>query len=213
MNNRKKPKFQIGDTIVVGIYGTVGKVTDIKRLEEEILYEVNESEGLFREEVLFSLTEYEGILVDKEQIDIQYLFFFGDLVKVDGFENDLFKVVGIRTEIWRYKEDAWEEIVYELNRVKDGEWLEADEEDLSLIADGSYADIFLQKYNFLFPKNRPLALNSPDYTNNQLVDYLLDRYNDYKILYQLFEDQDYVRKMTDILQQLKKSSLSKDETT
>ncbi len=32
MGNRKKPKYKIGDTVVITIYGTVGKITDIKIL-------------------------------------------------------------------------------------------------------------------------------------------------------------------------------------
>ncbi|MED3792304.1 hypothetical protein AB1L07_00720 [Niallia alba] len=32
MANRKKPKFKIGDTVVITIYGTVGKITDVKIL-------------------------------------------------------------------------------------------------------------------------------------------------------------------------------------
>lgn len=32
MANRKKPKFKIGDTVVITIYGTVGKVTDVNLL-------------------------------------------------------------------------------------------------------------------------------------------------------------------------------------
>ncbi|MEK4824658.1 hypothetical protein NSS71_08865 [Niallia sp. FSL W8-0951] len=32
MANRKKPKFKIGDTVVITIYGTVGKITDVKNL-------------------------------------------------------------------------------------------------------------------------------------------------------------------------------------
>jgi len=32
MANRKKPKYKIGDTVVITIYGTVGKVTDINFL-------------------------------------------------------------------------------------------------------------------------------------------------------------------------------------
>ncbi|GAE44321.1 IG hypothetical 18022 [Mesobacillus boroniphilus JCM 21738] len=51
------------------------------------------------------LSEYDGKLLEKEQIDIEYKYFFGDLVQVKGYGSDLFKVVGFRTEIWRYKEE------------------------------------------------------------------------------------------------------------
>jgi hypothetical protein len=29
MDKKKKPKFKIGDTVVITMYGTVGKITDI----------------------------------------------------------------------------------------------------------------------------------------------------------------------------------------
>lgn len=32
MGKDKQPKFSIGDTVVITIYGTVGKITDIKFL-------------------------------------------------------------------------------------------------------------------------------------------------------------------------------------
>lgn len=32
MSKKKKPKYKIGDTVVITIYGTVGKVTDIEFL-------------------------------------------------------------------------------------------------------------------------------------------------------------------------------------
>ncbi|SEN76910.1 hypothetical protein SAMN05192533_12028 [Mesobacillus persicus] len=32
MENRKEPKYNIGDTVVITIYGTVGKVTNVNFL-------------------------------------------------------------------------------------------------------------------------------------------------------------------------------------
>ncbi|MHC8522281.1 hypothetical protein ACPJHQ_14835 [Rossellomorea sp. H39__3] len=127
MKKRKDPRFRVGETVVVTIYGTVGKITDIKKIDGEFLYEVNESEGLFKESALELLESYDGYIFEQEQIDIEYKFLFGDLVVVKGYDEDLFKIVGFRTEIWRYKDDAWEDVIYELMRVTDGEWLEADE--------------------------------------------------------------------------------------
>ena len=63
-------------------------------------------------------------------------------VQVYGYGSDLFKVVGFRTEIWRYKEDAWEDIIYELSRIGDGQWLEASEDELILVADAENANAF-----------------------------------------------------------------------
>ncbi|WP_256218366.1 hypothetical protein [Bacillus sp. MUM 116] len=32
MEKRKKPKYKIGDTVVITMYGTVGKITDVNFL-------------------------------------------------------------------------------------------------------------------------------------------------------------------------------------
>lgn len=219
MEKRKKPKFKIGDTVVIAMYGTVGKITDVKWLDGKYLYEVNNSEGLYVESGLQLLSEYKGKIVEQEQIDIEYKFFFGDLVQVSGYGSDLFKVVGFRTEIWRYKEDAWEDVVYELSRVRDGEWLEASEEELTLVADAESAETFIQKLGLLYLINKqqgPIKL--PKLQNilrkaeveemerkkeqKELIDSLLDIYNDYRILYEMFHDQEYYQVMRVVLRKL-----------
>lgn len=223
MEKRKKPKYKIGDTVVITIYGTVGKITDVKWLDGQFLYEVNKSEGLYVESSLQLLSEYEGKIKDQEQIDIEYKFFFGDLVQVSGYGSELFKVVGFRTEIWRYKEDAWEDVIYELSRVSDGDWLEAGEEELTLVADAENAETFIQKLGFLYLVNKqqtPFKL--PKLENilrkaeveemerkkekKQLIDDLLDIYNDYRILYEMFHDQEYYQVMRVILRKLESIS-------
>ncbi|HEY2421385.1 MAG TPA: hypothetical protein VGI04_08220 [Neobacillus sp.] len=219
MAKRKKPKYKIGDTVVISMYGTVGRITDVKWLEGKYVYEVNKSEGLFLESGLQILSEYDGNVMEKEQIDIEYRFFFGDLVQVSGYAADLFKVVGFRTEIWRYKEDAWEDVIYELSRVSDGEWLEAGEEELTLVADAESADTFIQKLGLLYLVNKQEKnLNQPKSQNivrkaeseeierkkekKTLIDNLLDIYNDYQILFELFHDQEYYQVMRVILRKL-----------
>lgn len=220
MKGRKKPKFKIGDTVVITIYGTVGKITDVKWLDGMHVYGINGSEGLFMESSLQQLSEYEGSIMEKEQIDIEYRYFIGDLVQVKGYGSDLFKVVGFRTEIWRYKEDAWEDVIYELSRISDGEWLEAGEEELTLVADAESADTFIQKLGLLYlvnKKEKPLELKEPIKTNrkaekqvldgkkeiSELIDGLLDIYNDYSYLYQLFGDDEYLQIMRVVLRKLK----------
>ncbi|MBS4173186.1 hypothetical protein [Bacillus sp. FJAT-49736] len=205
MDNKDKPHFKIGDTIVILKYGTVGKISDIKYIDGQYFYEVNEGDGLFRDNGLTLLSDFKGELVDKEQIDIEYKFFFGDLVQVKGYLDELFKVVGFRTEIWRYKEDAWEDIIYELTRVTDGEWLEADENELILVAESDIADSYLKKYGFIYPikkMKQPLLLPSPkDHFTNK-IDALLDMYNDYKTMYGMFSDSYYIDMMDTIKNQL-----------
>ena len=219
MPKRRKPKYKIGDTVVISMYGTVGKITDVKWLDGNYVYEVNKSDGLYVESGLQILSEYEGAVVEQEQIDIEYKFFFGDLVQVAGYGADLFKVVGFRTEIWRYKEDAWEDVIYELSRVSDGEWLEAGEEELTLVADAESADTFIQKLGLLYLVNKQEKTVQKQLPQNiirkaefeeiekkkekkQLIDNLLDIYNDYRILYELFHDQEYYQVMRLILKKL-----------
>ncbi|WP_342431965.1 hypothetical protein [Neobacillus sp. FSL H8-0543] len=220
MKRRNIPKYKVGDTVVISMYGTVGKVTDVKWLDGKFVYEVNKSDGLFVESGLQLLSEFEGTLVEQEQIDIEYQFFFGDLVQVSGYGSDLFKVVGFRTEIWRYKEDAWEDVIYELSRVSDGEWLEAGEEEITLVADAESADTFIQKLGLLYLVNNEEKQVAVSQKQNlvrkaeleaierkkekrQLIDHLLDIFNDYKILYQMFQDQEYYQVMRVILRKLK----------
>lgn len=231
MKRRKIPKYKVGDTVVITMYGTVGKITDVKYIDGNYVYEVNKSDGLFVESGLQLLSEYEGKLMEQEQIDIEYKFFFGDLVQVAGYGSDLFKIVGFRTEIWRYKEDAWEDVIYELSRISDGEWLEAGEEELTLVADAESAETFIQKLGLLYLVNneekqqkqenqeKQIAISKTQNSQNvlrkaeleeierkkekkQLIDHLLDIYNDYKILYGLFHDQEYYQVMRVILRKL-----------
>ena len=78
MGNKKKAKYKVGDTVVITMYGTVGKVTDVKFLEGSFVYEVNHSEGLYLESLLVPIQEYKGdLLQDKEHINIEYKYFFG----------------------------------------------------------------------------------------------------------------------------------------
>jgi hypothetical protein len=219
MKRRKIPKYKVGDTVVITMYGTVGKITDVKWLDGNFVYEVNKSDGLFVESGLQLLSEFEGKLIEQEQIDIEYKYFFGDLVQVKGYGSDLFKVVGFRTEIWRYKEDAWEDVIYELSRISDGEWLEAGEEELTLVADAESADTFIQKLGLLYlvkSEEKQLALPKAQNTHKkaeieeigrkkekkQLIDNLLDIYNDYKTLYELFHDQEYYQVMRVVIRKL-----------
>lgn len=221
MDKQEKPKYKIGDTVVITIYGTVGKVTDVKYLSGVYVYEINNSEGLYMESSLQELSEYEGEIIEKEHIDIDYKYLFGDLVHVQGYGAELFKVVGFRTEIWRYKDNAWEDVIYELSRVSDGEWLEAGEDELTLVADAESADTFIQKLGLLSYVNKQpdlLAQKKPEtknsfrkgekeylkkkYERKELIDGLLDIYNDYRSLYEMFHDKEYEQVMRVVIRKL-----------
>ncbi|WP_243290772.1 hypothetical protein [Bacillus sp. FJAT-47783] len=221
MGRKKKPKFKIGDIVVITIYGTVGTITNIHRMNEDYLYEVNHSDILYFENTLTPLSEFEGNVYESEIIEIQYDFGIGDIVQVNGYGQDLFKVIGIRTELWRYKEDAWEEVRYELVRVRDGEWMEASEEEITMILSQHDAEKFFYHIHMTHllseqtadtaviaqlpipeqPNEKPPSLNQ-----RQLIDSLLDIYNDYKLLYQWFGNAEYKEIMEFIIEHLKKYS-------
>ncbi|MBM7619384.1 hypothetical protein JOC95_001233 [Bacillus tianshenii] len=215
-----KPKYKMGDIVVITIYGTVGKVTDIKQIDGVYVYEVNSSDGLYQEETLAYVSEYEGKVLVTERLDIKYLYFIGDIVHVTGYGTELFKIVGFRTEIWRYKEDSWEDIIYELTRLSDGEWLEAGEEELTMVVHHDHAEILIHKLglSYMFNKeNTSLELYNPMTGTNKhykkeefnqeyqrIIDGLLDVYNDYKVLYDIFGDQEYKEVMNLVVTNLKK---------
>lgn len=230
MGNKKKAKYKVGDTVVITMYGTVGKITDVKFLEGSFVYEVNHSDGLYMESLLVPIDEYKGnILQEKELINIEYRFFFGDLVQVVGYEEEYFKVIGFRTEIWRYKENAWEDIIYELSRLSDGEWLEANEDELILIADAHSADVYFQKLGLVYPakKYSTEKESNPQHSNKktewktlqeykeqrQLIDHLLDLYNDYSVLFTNFKDEEYKKIMLLTLLKLKGITNQLDKQT
>jgi hypothetical protein len=229
MGRRRKAKFQLNDTVVIMIYGTVGKITDVKWLDGTYVYEVNRSEGLYKESSLKLLSEYDGEIVEKEHIDIEYKFFIGDIVQVKGQGSDFFKIIGFRTEIWRYKEDAWEDIIYELARVGDGEWMEAAEHELVLLADVENAEAFMQKLGLLYfikkqngqeANELTLSLEKKEINNNdngqnreEQINRLLDIYNDYRYLYEWFQDDEYLHTMKATIRELKKLSVNGDKSS
>jgi hypothetical protein len=224
MGKRKEAKFKKGDTVVITMYGTVGNITDVKYIDGTYVYEVNHSKGLYIESTLQHVFEYKGeVQFDKEQINIEYKFFFGDLVQVEGYGGEYFKVVGFRTEIWRYKENAWEDVIYELSRISDGDWLEAHEEELTLIADAERAEKIIQKLGLLQPMKKklqkvenasalPASRKSEKETieliaeKKQLIDDLLDLYNDYRSLSEMFEDDEYQHVLNLAIMKIKKLS-------
>lgn len=179
------------------------------------VYEVNNHDGLYVENTLQAINDFEGKTFEKEWIELNYKFTFGDLVQVTGYEKEIFRVVGLRTEVWRYKNDAWEDTVYELSRITDGEWLEADESDLTLLATAQTANLILKKLKQ--DKNVLTKLDlekiksihdmhrSQDRTDKkEIINGLLDVYNDYEALYLLFKDEEYKIVMDLVMKNLTK---------
>ena len=159
-----------------------------------------------------SSQEYDGGESQFEQLLIEYKYSFGDLVKVKGCENDLFKIVGFRTEVWRYKEDAWEDIIYEMTRIPDGEWLEAHEEELKLVAEQQETEKILKKLDLLLISSSVKQKKLPTPVSPEtLIDHLLDELNDYQLLYQHFHDENYRMKIKRIKEKLKQVQLFRSQ--
>lgn len=202
MARKKQPKYNVGDIVVITLYGTVGKITNMKVLDGVYVYEVNNHDGFYVEQTLQHVTEQDMKKSDTEWIELNYNFTFGDLVQVTGYDKDVFRIVGFRTEVWRYKNDAWEDTIYELSRITDGEWLEADESDLTLLANAQTANAILKKMKQDKAGMNKLDLGKLKSINNskkvsvktnrqEIIDGLLDIYNDYQLLFDTFKDEEY----------------------
>jgi hypothetical protein len=218
--NKKIPKYKVGDTVVIVMYSTVGTVTNVHQIDQHYLYEVNHSEILYFENAIQLYSEYTGKVIDSEKIEIEFQYHIGDIVQVKGYEEELFKVVGFRTEIWRYTEDGWEDIIYELMRINDGEWLEASEEELVFVLGKKQAGTFVQLslMHIVSPESKAMeqllakekltkqepAARKVKRSKRDIVDELLDIYNDYLSLYDMFGDPEYKEMMDFIIDSLNK---------
>lgn len=72
-------------------------------------------------------------------------FNFGDIVRVNGYWPRLFEIDGMRIEDWRYKDEQWTDIVYEVYDVVSSDWIECAEEDITLVAEADQAEEYLAK--------------------------------------------------------------------
>ncbi len=219
MSKRKKPKFQIGDIVVMVLYGVVGEITKFKELEHSYVYEIDGNDGFYLESSLMHLDEFNGKDFDYEQINIDYKFFFGDLVQVPNTGSALYKVIGFRTEIWRYKDESWEDVIYELARTSDGDWLECAEDEMILIAEAKDAERYLKKQDSniggkssgnkqLGRKKKPvtkeiIVKQLTDAQKKDKIDQLLDLYTDYRHLKNQFGDEEFDKVLKMIVKKLK----------
>lgn len=218
MKNKNRPKFKIGDIVVIIMYGTVGTITKLHFVDHQYAYEVNHGDILYYENALQLFSDYEGSLIETEKINIDVHYQIGDIVLVKGYGSSLFRIVGVRTEVWRYAEDGWEELTYELNRMSDGEWLEATEDEMSLMISNQEAESFMQQlhlHNTISDESRYYASMIHSYIGlestkqpveeenyKKLIDEMLDIYNDYDTLFKMFHDEEYKDMMNLILKSL-----------
>jgi hypothetical protein len=204
MSGPKRPKFSVGDIVVNTLYGTVGTITDIQQIDDTFLYEINHSRSLFMEHMLVLLSDFDGDLWITEEIEVELPFFLGEIVRVRDYGDHLFKVVGVRTEIYRYHGEGWEETIYELQRLIDGWEIEVHMEDMIPLADDEETSIILIQDIVLSAPMKTYALLSSAEEAAKLpsIDELLDMYNDYKFLYEWFRDEQYKQMMETVVKRL-----------
>lgn len=206
MSKHEQPKFCIGDRVVISHSGKSSEIMKIYQIGGEWFYQLKEHQDLYLEKNLQSLKEYKKSSTQKqENIQIDYRFQFGDIVRVRGYGQDLFVIIGFRAEIWRYKDSAWEDFIYECSRLHDGAWIEAGEEELTYITNEENAKKLLTAKKQT-NQRKPLLM-SPQKTANRKqemenIDSLLDLYNDYQYLYLNFGEMGYQKKMKEILKKL-----------
>lgn len=218
VNKRKKPKFQVGDIVVMMLYGIVGAVTNVKELEQTFTYEIDGKTGSYLESSLIHLDEFNENYSEHEHISVDYRFYFDDLVQVPNISKDIYKVVGFRTEIWRYKNESWEDVIYELARVRDGDWLECSEEEVTLVCEAKNAEQFLKKFAETNPgmglkklpkKNKKSPISKEivvkpltELQKKERIDNLLDLYFDYVSLKHNFGDGEFDKVIALIIKKL-----------
>jgi hypothetical protein len=146
-------------------------------------------------------------------------FQFGDIVRVDGYGDRVFEVLGYRVEQYHYPDAEHTDIVFELSDAHTLEWLEADENDLTLVCREAESQQYLA--NAPLPQSQAqviLYLAEPNATAEptqrkltpreessreaerrkelrqmkaEIIDDLLDRIRDYRRLYAMFGDEEF----------------------
>ncbi|WAA11060.1 hypothetical protein [Fervidibacillus albus] len=213
MTGNGQPKYRAGELVRIERESTVGKVMRHFRIDQNWYYLLEGRTELFLEDSLSPVQDEKKQLEKKETIFLKYKFQIGDIVRVKEYGEDLFTIIGFRAELWRYKDSAWEDIIYELSRVTDGQWLEASEEELIYITNEKNAKKLLQQKNEkkqLLPSSKRATGRRREITD---IDELLDMYNDYQYLFLNFGEAIYKRKMKEILKKLEalaKSPFKKD---
>lgn len=139
-------------------------------------------------------------------------FNFGDLVRVEGYEDCVFCINGKRVEQFFYPDGEWTDVLYELTDVQTADCLDAFEEDLRLVTTADKAEVYLKDYKpkggdepvFDYePIRKPKPTPENERYNKQLereqkINELLDERNDYAMLLAEFGDDKYAQKIKEI---------------
>jgi hypothetical protein len=136
-----------------------------------------------------------------------FKFKVNDIVRLKTGDSHLYCVRGFHVEYnGIFPGEEWVYIVYELVRPFDGINVEAEEEDLILISrPPQNSSVHFAK---LIVTPTPVEINKEiirnDNTINEImnVDALLDKFNDIRVLYEMFGDEKYVEDMERIKKQI-----------
>jgi hypothetical protein len=207
MGEERKPKYSIGERVYIEKEGRVAAVCARYLINNQWYYALESRNDLYSEKGLSKPGKDSGQGEIRENLVIEYKFQFGDIVKVKGYGQDLFTVIGFRAEIWRYQDSAWEDIIYELSRLRDGQWLEASEEEITFITNEERGKKFFLKKDKGYDSGAPFRIGAKkgEKTKKETadIDELLDIYNDYYYLYLNFGEASYKKKMNEIMKKLK----------
>lgn len=124
-------------------------------------------------------------------------FNIGDLVRVAGYDDDVFQIEGYVYSEYYFIDEEWTELVYELARITDGQWVDAEEEDMSLVAPADQAEDYLRKMERKSRQKR---------VEGSKIDDLLTKLNDYKVLYEHFGDDEYKTEIERIKTKLRRTT-------
>jgi hypothetical protein len=136
----------------------------------------------------------EEFLVDDEE-EFGNVFDIGELVTVKGYEGRAFEVGGYAHSLSYENGRQLEEVTYSLVDIQSKEVIEAYEEDMKFYTSNQQ------------PKQDSKPLPKVGGELPSLVDKLLDKYNDYKLLYEQFGDEEYKQEMDRLLGELSKTKL------
>ncbi|MCY7751583.1 hypothetical protein MOB18_21215 [Bacillus inaquosorum] len=99
-------------------------------------------------------------------------FAIGDIVAVDGYKDRIF-YVDCRREVTQHEEyAAFDYVEYDLTDAINGEWLEADSDDLRLVCRKAASEDFLMTYdmtNYPEPTNTAFHFTEINYAKEEAV--------------------------------------------
>jgi len=115
-------------------------------------------------------------------------FNFGDIVRVKGYETELFQIACFTSVYYHYPDALYKEYTYELSRIPDEEWLEAYEEELTLVCTAEQAQDLVRRYQSK-SRNNQGAIHFPSIQDQ--IDRLLDDHITFMELYGILKDEEY----------------------